>query len=992
MKNTFLFVFIILIFSYSAKAQKESPAGIHSLKNPERYFQGIDERGVGLMDKGELANLVTNYGIIADFHLGTPALHWPREGTDVQHYGFGVDLILLAGGEVISSIYDPSSAALDFGWEAYEGNWFNPNRSDANTAGDGITPFLSFSDNRETWPLENGVSTWPGYYRENLENPGYFVDGEFVSDRDCYSVLRDDYGMGLIVEQTAYSYGRPYAEDFLFVRFRLKNQSSNDFNDCYTGFQADLKPDFYADDYIQYWTMTDYETNPSFFYKWDHNGVAQRDDSSHFEELWEGPVGYVGLGMVESPNDLGVTSFHYFHDDNSPVGDEYFLAIMTNDTSADLANQDWYFHGDNPAYDDPALWPEVDLDNLPGSEITFMIASGPFDLAAGDSVDFAIVLAIGSDEADLQNNVETAYFMAKERSYQGSGPPAVPKLIAVPGDGQVKLYWDNAAEFSVDAISGLQDFEGYRIYKSTDGGETWGDPITNYYGDEIGWVPLVQFDLADSITGLDPAYGEDFPNANKNLGDDTGLQHYHFDNGVVNGVEVWYCITAYDQGVYDPNDLSKTEPSYENAIGLSEYDANIVAVIPGTQAANYTPGIGSGLVEIADRIADGTLEVQIVDPSELLNREYEITFNDSGQWVHIENDSSVLAEELTLNLRDLTNGSFKFLNTLTGDSFYYKNIPLTGDDLPIVNGFRLIAANIEGTGIRTMGWTTLTGDSSTFDWWTENRHPGNQSSYEEIVEGLDDWRITITSDSVLAPVLPAGFGDIPEDTLWLPLQIERAAYDSGGVWYDVTSHLWLSDLWLFFADPNIMGPYGWDLIPGGAGYNPNPNTGTIWPDMLLLRDDENDTTGSTIWLKTQNGPGGTIPPSIGDVFTIETYKPFTGLLTYQFSTEASVTSSKSSLSEIKVVPNPLIVSSGLESNPYESKVMFTHLPSVCDITIYTVSGNIVRTIRHESTSGEGSAYWDTLNKHGQNVAYGVYVYVVKSPNGDIQTGKLMIIR
>jgi len=177
--------------------------GPNTIKNPQRYFQGIDQRAVGLLDKGELSNLMTNYGIIADFHLGTPALHWPRNGTDVQHYGFGVDLILIADGYVVSSIYDPSSASLDFGWEAAEGNWFNANRTPGNTAGDGVTAFLAFSDIRETWPVENGTSFWPGWYRQNLDNPGYYVDGEFVSDRDVYGRLRDDYGMGLTVEQTA---------------------------------------------------------------------------------------------------------------------------------------------------------------------------------------------------------------------------------------------------------------------------------------------------------------------------------------------------------------------------------------------------------------------------------------------------------------------------------------------------------------------------------------------------------------------------------------------------------------------------------------------------------------------------------------------------------------------------------------------------------------------------------------------------------------------
>jgi hypothetical protein len=262
-----------------------------------------------------------------------------------------------------------------------------------------------------------------------------------------------------------------------------------------------------------------------------------------------------------------------------------------------------------------------------------------------------------------------------------------------------------------------------------------------------------------------------------------------------------------------------------------------------------------------------------------------------------------------------------------------------------------------------------------------------------VVEGLDDWRITITEDSLKVGIFPAGFGIEPEDSIWVHLKIEHSVYDSGGIWVDATEHLRISDLYLFAPDTNIVGPLGWDLIPGGAGYNPSPNTGTLWPDMLILRDDEDDSSGSQVWLKTQNGPSTAIPPSVGDVYTILTYKPFTSLLAYQFSTQGlSEIPGGTDLSQIKVVPNPLIVNSGLETNPYESKVMFTHLPTVCDIVIYTVAGNRVRTLHYESANGEGFMYWDLLNQQGQNVAYGLYIYVVKTPDGNTNSGKLMVIR
>ena len=57
--------------------------------------------------------------------------------------------------------------------------------------------------------------------------------------------------------------------------------------------------------------------------------------------------------------------------------------------------------------------------------------------------------------------------------YQFANAPFTPKLTAIPGDNRVTLYWDDEAEKSFDNyISNIggngNDFEGYRIYRSSD--------------------------------------------------------------------------------------------------------------------------------------------------------------------------------------------------------------------------------------------------------------------------------------------------------------------------------------------------------------------------------------------------------------------------------------------------------------------------------------------------------------------------------------------
>ena len=63
----------------------------------------------------------------------------------------------------------------------------------------------------------------------------------------------------------------------------------------------------------------------------------------------------------------------------------------------------------------------------------------------------------------------------------------------------VKIYWDDASENGSDVLTGYYDFEGYKIYKSLDGGSTWGSASDRIYDADglfVGWRPYKQFDLS----------------------------------------------------------------------------------------------------------------------------------------------------------------------------------------------------------------------------------------------------------------------------------------------------------------------------------------------------------------------------------------------------------------------------------------------------------------------------------------------------------------
>jgi hypothetical protein len=100
--------------------------------------------------------------------------------------------------------------------------------------------------------------------------------------------------------------------------------------------------------------------------------------------------------------------------------------------------------------------------------------------------------------------------------------------------------------------------------------------------------------------------------------------------------------------------------------------------------------------------------------------------------------------------------------------------------------------------------------------------------------------------------------------------------------------------------------------------------------------------------------------------------------------------SQGDLDKIKVVPNPFIVQSGFAGSQSNS-IRFTHLPTQCQIYIYTVSGEFVDHIPHNSPV-DSNEFWDLKNGKGQDVAPGLYIYTVETLNDLKKIGKFAIVR
>lgn len=193
--------------------------------------------------------------------------------------------------------------------------------------------------------------------------------------------------------------------------------------------------------------------------------------------------------------------------------EEIQYKLLAGDNSNISDNEkDWFFHTPNPDTDlNSELNPHFDsleglkettffLQGQEGLDCVLIMSCAPFDLEVGEEVNFSFCVIYGEDRSDLLRNAEFAQIMYNAH-YQGYTAPRKPQVAVSTNHNQVKIHWTGNPETSKDVITSYTDFEGYKIYKSRDGGVTWGDAVNKVYDSNntfVGWQPYKQFDLSEA--------------------------------------------------------------------------------------------------------------------------------------------------------------------------------------------------------------------------------------------------------------------------------------------------------------------------------------------------------------------------------------------------------------------------------------------------------------------------------------------------------------
>lgn len=417
--------------------------------------------------------------------------------------------------------------------------------------------------------------------------------------------------------------------------------------------------------------------------------------------------------------------------------------------------------------------------------------------------------------------------------------------------------------------------------------------------------------------------------------DDDILPHTFIDTSLTNGIEYWYSVVSFDEGdsIVDP---------LQTAYGRPGEDSNCAFAIPRTDPAGHLSAEATVMHNYygSEKKSDGSVVPLVFDRSLLIGHDYRLVFSE---------DPFITCWHVI----DVTIGD-TIVKDQTEQSGNVENYPVVdGIQVVVTNGDR-IPRSYGQTGWASAEEATLhmgyfygtTGE--TFG-WPSGGDIHFRSTYE-IRFTSEGSRAYSIFDDVTPVAAPFEVWNTTENVQVLAEIYDR---DFNGVWTPENKE--------YIDIVNI--PYDGEPHPEAWPYH------HVW----FFRFDPADTNFS-----------------VGDVFRIEGAPLNSSNDEFLFNAGGvDAQLARNELSKIKVVPNPYVGHAVWETKEGIRKIQFTHLPDVCTIRIYTLAGDLVKTIEHDN--GTGTEDWDMLSLNQQGIVTGIYFYHVQSQYGE-KMGKFAVIK
>lgn len=854
---------------------------------------------------------------------------------------------------------------------------------------------IAAGDTRESnpdyanWPFQDGA---PAVLDDNgdpvLDDDGFMIP-LLQGDQALWAVYNDaDVGahsnnsgstqpLGVEVQQYVFGYARSGAlGTTIFVRYIIINKGGNNLEDAYISCWADPDLGDAGDDFVGC------DTSLSLGYCYNDGSDATYGDAPPAcgYDFFQGPI-------VPSPGDSAwVSSKGIYIQDYRNLPMTSFNKYI-NGTDPKNAQQTYnYMQGLTPDGDpqsDPNTG-EVTTYVVAGDPVAgtgwlddasddrrYMMSSGPFNMAPGDTQEVVIAVLVGQGADRLASittlkQVDRVAQAVFDQNFNIPGPPPLPSLWGVPQDGAVQLFWGQEADGDVQYGLGpineqtgepdtLQTFvfEGLNLYQGASSSGPW-TKIATF--DENNGVMRIYSDL-DQTEGVERVVVQ--------RGTDSGIEHEMWVNqdrinsgGLIDNRPYYFTVTAYNYDVQNTREffIGESEESYGI---ISESFENL----PGSNVLTLEPRSMTGI--LADTavhiqgISDGTVYVDYIDQNMIINDTYQVTFNEDLSWNVTNSGGTDLLENQTNTIA--THPVDGFIVRVLGPQAGIKSIVETANASGPVDPPDNVAYSLNSTG----------------DWYVSSDQGSNftRLNWRGLI-GIDDWEIRFTAngskyydfntDELMPDRCPfevwnIGPGTVDDASDDQQVYFEYLDDDESGAW-SMGDRIYV-----------VERPYS-ESLPQIAEYD-------FPADFHIGRIVINDNSGAGVC------PEGTIirfvtnkPNLPGDIFEFTSHVPGS----------VDGTAIAETVDDVHPVPNPYYNVSALELDQFRRQLKFVNLPAATTtIRIFNLAGDLVRTLIKDDP-GSAEITWDILTENGLPLASGLYIYHVEAEGLGTKVGKVAV--
>ena len=651
--KSILIIFTATIFTGIFSSDVLAAEGPEVRGNPNRLAK-IKIADTGQFDGNRIRNDLENNGMIVSHRItGHSGMEWPKDSNLHINFASGIWIAGLVNGDlrIAVSEYGPEFVPGPYGsdpddpaYRIYKLSYLNP-----------------YSEDYTEWPVEQGAP-WIDANGDGIYNVADGDKPDMLGDQMLWYVMNDGdteqhsifntQPLNIEVQMTIWGYDQINAAgDMMFVKSLIINKGADTIDSTFIALWSDPDLGNAGDDFVG----CDTTLSLGFCY----NDGADHDygdaPPAIGYDLFQGP-------MVEAPGETAWMFGNYWQDRKN-LGMTAFPPMLKNiagpftspNNREDVYNllqgkgKDGYvltnpitgqptvfaFTG-NPESnvdDQDSIW--VDSDQYRSADRRFLMSSGPFTMAPGDSqeVVFGIIIAQGTDALNSVTVLKEVDVMAQsafDLGFKTPKPEPISNVVATALEDAIVLNWD-------DGINAVEQFTEVALFeKDSLGQKTWFQfQGYNVYQLETasgqGEIKrLATYDIVDGVTEIwddiyDPDYGS-VVNVRVQYGSDSGVKRSIVINGdaLRNDIPLklnrayYFTVTAYG---YNPNGEPKTVESEMNIIEVRPQ-------ISTTQVANedIEPGVAYIRAAHTSGKSDGSVRVVVIDPFAVTGHDYEVYF------------------------------------------------------------------------------------------------------------------------------------------------------------------------------------------------------------------------------------------------------------------------------------------------------------------------------------------------------------------------------